>query len=634
MPKKLAVLIIATLFVSLLSLLAGGANAVMTVHDGDHIQEAIDAATPGETIEVYSGTYQESIDIKKPLTLRGIDSGSGLPIVDTDDGSAIVLSADGITLEGFLARSSSGWGGDAGILVLSKNNIIRDNAASGSGNAGMVLLESQNNTVTGNTVEGNHNEGISLKKCSHNLVEGNTANENRYGIKLESSGTNVIRGNTVIGNRFEGIYLEDSAKNTMEGNYIEDNWGGISLDNSRDNLIRRNDVLGNEKGIQLASHNRSDSLKSEGKGVYISYNSQSSESQGHANNTVYRNNLSNKENAFDDGLNRWDNGKVGNSYSDFDEPSEGCVGEGGKTCSSEHRISGGSSVDRFPMVAVAAPLKSTKSYGPGGSELRLAKQSFLPGGEIWVNFTAPTGFEAWAVIAKGNETGSQENQYLGENTSGRLAFTAPIEEGSYQMRMYDGNGTVLLSAPFNVTVPGITVSPSEVKTCEKIFVSFSGAPGLEKDWIGMYRPDGADAVSWQQLNGRQMGTLAFSVTDVGSYEFRMYESGGSQHLAKSSVVEVKAGFGIKLIAEPSRVAPGGTITVTFWGAPASGTGVLGMYGMTRPDKFHIAKRPTGRNSCGSMTFRAPSSPGQYDFRMFENDVYRPIMAMSNVVTVG
>ena len=76
------------------------------------------------------------------------------------------------------------------------------------------------------------------------------------------------------------------------------------------------------------------------------------------------------------------------------------------------------------------------------------------------------------------------------------------------------------------------------------------------------------------------------------------------------------------------------VTVTFWGAPASGTGVLGMYGMTRPDKFHIEKRATGSRSCGSMTFRAPGAPGQYDFRLFHDDVNRPLLAQSNVVTVS
>ncbi len=496
----------------------------------------------------------------------------------------------------------------------------------------MVFLESDNNTITGNTAEGNRNEGLSLRNCSYNIMKGNTANDNRYGIKLQNSQANLIRENIVTGNRFDGIYLDGSVKNTVEYNYAGDNWGGISLDNSRDNIIRRNDILDNEKGINLAYRNSSGDVKSEGKGVYISYNSQSSESRGYANNTLYQNNLSNRENAYDDGLNRWDNGRVGNNYGDFNEPSEGC--KGGKICNKEYRISGGSSVDRFPLAASDSPVASAGSFGsgPDGVELVPAKYSVLPGSEMNVKFTAPADTEAWASLAKGNET--WDDQHLGQNTSGSIVFTAPDEEGSYILRMHDQNGTEILSIPFNVTVPRMTASPSSASTCEKIYVSFSGAPGLEKDWIGMYKQGGTDAISWQHLKGRQTGTLAFSTTEAGRYEFKMFESGGSEPLAISNAVEVETRLGVKVIAEPSSVAPGGTITVTFWGAPASGSGVLGMYGIMRPDKFHIEKRRIGSKSCGSMTFRAPSQPGQYDFRMFADDVNRPILGYSNVVTVA
>ncbi len=635
MPKKLAVLVIAAIL--LLVGCMNAANAATTVHDGESIQAAIDAAEPGDTIEVYSGTYQGGIDVNKPLKLKGIDSGSGMPFVDTDNGAAIVLSSDGIALEGFSARSSSSWGTDAGILVISNNNIVSNNAAHGSGNCGIVFLESDNNTITGNAAVGNHNEGISLRNSSYNLLEGNTAENNRYGIKLESSSENAISSNSATGNRFEGIYLEGSMQNIVEDNYAGDNWGGLSLDNSRDNVIRRNDVLGNEKGISLAYHNSSDDIKSKGKGVHISYNSQSSESRGDANNTLYQNNLSNLENAYDDGFNHWDNGRVGNNYSDFNEISEGC--EGGRICDSEYRISGGSSVDRFPLAAFVGPKASGRSSGsgPDGAYLKLTKQSFLPGSEIGVSFTAPTRSEVWAGMAigdvtdKGNETWN--DQYLGQNKSGNLIFVAPSEEGSYRLRMHDKNGTEIVSSYFNVTVPRITASPSAARTCEKIYVSFSGAPGLEKDWIGMYKPGGSDAISSQYLKGRQSGTLAFSTTAEGTYELRMFESGGTVPLATSDVVEVKSVAGVKVIAEPSTVAPGGTITVTYWGAPSSGSGALGLYGIMRPDKFHIEKRHLGKNSCGTLTFRAPSKPGQYDFRLFADDVNRPILAYSNAVTV-
>ena len=59
--------------------------------------------------------------------------------------------------------------------------------------------------------------------------------------------------------------------------------------------------------------------------------------------------------------------------------------------------------------------------------------------------------------------------------------------------------------------------------------------------------------------------------------------------------------------------------------------VIGMYGVTRPDKFWISMQPTGGPSCGTLTFRAPYGGGNYDFRLFENNVYRKHMGASNVV---
>ncbi|MCW8173396.1 hypothetical protein D8S78_21820 [Natrialba swarupiae] len=47
------------------------------VQDGDSIQDAIDAAQPGETILVGNGTY-ESLTIDKPLTLRSVSDGGAV----------------------------------------------------------------------------------------------------------------------------------------------------------------------------------------------------------------------------------------------------------------------------------------------------------------------------------------------------------------------------------------------------------------------------------------------------------------------------------------------------------------------------------------------------------------------------
>ncbi len=99
--------------------------------DFTSIQPAINNASSGDTIEVYSGTYKENVHINKNISLIGIDSGSGLPKIDAGGkSSAVSLEADGITLEGFNLTNSGHCGcGNAGISVGSNNNTITKNVA-------------------------------------------------------------------------------------------------------------------------------------------------------------------------------------------------------------------------------------------------------------------------------------------------------------------------------------------------------------------------------------------------------------------------------------------------------------------------------------------------------------------------
>jgi hypothetical protein len=257
-----------------------------------------------------------------------------------------------------------------------------------------------------------------------------------------------------------------------------------------------------------------------------------------------------------------------------------------------------------------------------------------------LNFTAPAEIEVWVGRSSGGKGDLQNDLRLGRNVSGDVVLTAPDQEGAYQLLMHDRNGTKITALPFRVAVPGINASPATVRTCEKIFVAFRGASGQKNDWIGMYRTGSSDAIMRQLLGGLENGNLTFTGSEAGSYVFKLFRAGASEPLASSNSVDVVAKAGHKVIAEPSQVSPGGAVTVTFWGAPPEGTGIIGMYGMTRPDKFDLGKRPTGSQSCGSMVWQLPATPGQYDFRMFQSDItdvgqgaYQ-LLGQSNVVTVS
>jgi nitrous oxidase accessory protein len=200
----------------------------------------------------------------------------------------------------------------------------------------------------------------------------------------------------------------------------------------------------------------------------------------------------------------------------------------------------------------------------------------------------------------------------------------------------------MASLNFHVAVPTVSASPASIKACEDITVTYTRAPGYESDWIAMYKSGSPDSsyISRLYLDGNENGTLTLEAPDPGSYDFRLFQNDSYTKLATSNSVEAKAMVGNKVIATPSRVGPGGTVTVKYWGTPPEGTGVIGMYGMNRPDKFYLQMVPIGSKSCGSITFQLPYDAGQYDFRMFRSAItdvgqgaYQ-ILGQSNVVTVS
>lgn len=217
-------------------LLAGCAGAkTLTVDDSGgadftRIQEAINYAVAGDTILVYSGTYQEKVVVTKPLILKGIDNGGGKPVVkaatrERPDEIPIALSSGSVTIDGFRTES-----GIAGIYVITKNNIIINNAALDN-EVGIYLNGSSNNILKNNTAN-NNKYGILLRDSSNNnILNGNTASNNDYGIYQVFSGNNTLSGNNVSRNIVWGIYFARISNNTIYNNFFNNNVNFMSRSN-------------------------------------------------------------------------------------------------------------------------------------------------------------------------------------------------------------------------------------------------------------------------------------------------------------------------------------------------------------------------------------------------------------------
>jgi parallel beta-helix repeat protein len=191
----------------LLFLILSGEGAVLTVCpsgcDHSSIQAAIDKADPGDIIKVHSGTYRENVNVHKPhLTLQGVDTGAGRPVVDAGgDGSAVTLNASGSVLEGFEV-ANSGVDLNAGILIISNRNVVRDNLAKNNNGYGILFENSRNNVITHNKVEGNL-RGLGVRNSSDNAIFLNVfADNGANAVSLNS--TNFWSSSDPITYRYNG----------------------------------------------------------------------------------------------------------------------------------------------------------------------------------------------------------------------------------------------------------------------------------------------------------------------------------------------------------------------------------------------------------------------------------------------
>ncbi|MBA3045437.1 MAG: right-handed parallel beta-helix repeat-containing protein [Candidatus Thermoplasmatota archaeon] len=142
------------------------------------IQSAIDAASSGNILDVWFGTYNENIVIDIPLTIRG--NGSANTLIDGGgSGTVVSIKANGVVMKGF--------------------------TVTGGTTVGIHLYTVQNCRIENNTVEVN-GDGILIDGSSNNIVKGNDINNNGFGMRVKNSdATKSIIGPVEYGGQYSGV---------------------------------------------------------------------------------------------------------------------------------------------------------------------------------------------------------------------------------------------------------------------------------------------------------------------------------------------------------------------------------------------------------------------------------------------
>ena len=236
-----------------------------------NIQAAVDAASPGGTVEVCAGIYKGSVTIGQLLTLSGrpgavIDAKgqpyavgiahsnvtvTGLTVEDATENNKTHAPGDGIITAGFVK----------GTPVVSDDDVIVNDIATDNEGAGIDLNSTSGSIATDNTAEGN-GVGINLSNdlgppSAHNLVSGNITSNNPGGcgiVLADHTGSGVF-GNVITGNTSDDNGLgTPSRPNASSGSGVilaaASKGGGVF-----DNLIESNRMEGNgHAGLAMHAH--------------------------------------------------------------------------------------------------------------------------------------------------------------------------------------------------------------------------------------------------------------------------------------------------------------------------------------------------------------------------------------------
>jgi serine/threonine protein phosphatase PrpC len=191
------------------------------------ISRALDAARPGDMIEVAPGEYHEQIRMKEEITLvsqKLREAVLALPEALPQDKIGITIRGiRGGRLSGFKVQSERANPATAGISIIDSDVVITDMEILGAEDVGVLIGGKSAPALAGNYIHDNIGEGVVIQgeaaaRLTNNLIvsNGKQSGKRKPGISIFEQANPVLERNVIAGNGMQGILNTSSASSAQK----------------------------------------------------------------------------------------------------------------------------------------------------------------------------------------------------------------------------------------------------------------------------------------------------------------------------------------------------------------------------------------------------------------------------------